>query len=48
MLTDWFTRTTGLAHAYIEELRGQDTERPGRDVALVRGPLVELAPPPVR
>ncbi|MGW0828097.1 MarR family winged helix-turn-helix transcriptional regulator [Streptomyces sp. NPDC002845] len=26
VLTDWFTRTTGLAQAYIDELRDQDVQ----------------------
>ncbi|MFJ3668047.1 MarR family transcriptional regulator [Streptomyces sp. NPDC090106] len=29
VLTDWFTRTTGLALEYIEELRGQDPNGAG-------------------
>ncbi|MFJ9739328.1 MarR family winged helix-turn-helix transcriptional regulator [Streptomyces sp. NPDC101166] len=28
VLSDWFTRATGLAHAYREELRGQTGETP--------------------
>ncbi|MFI8531635.1 MarR family transcriptional regulator [Streptomyces aquilus] len=30
VLNDWFTRTTGLALEYIEELRGQDAQDAGR------------------
>ncbi|AZP18893.1 MarR family transcriptional regulator [Streptomyces aquilus] len=30
VLNDWFTRTTGLALEYIEELRGQDAQAAGR------------------
>ncbi|MCX4699562.1 MarR family winged helix-turn-helix transcriptional regulator [Streptomyces sp. NBC_01373] len=31
VLTDWFTRTTTLAHGYIEEMRVQDAGGPDED-----------------
>ncbi|WP_370743397.1 hypothetical protein [Streptomyces sp. LUP47B] len=45
VLHDWFSRSTNLALAHIEELRATDAdgEQQGRPT-----PGVELAPPPIR